>query len=218
MKISRFHAVAVAVVATSLVSTSAFAATKPKPKPVKPVCNLMTDAKGDGEGLLNSADGLDIVTGDIASDAKNFTAVLRLAGPPSTSPTPDAPEGSNYYVLFSVPSATNVMYLSMSIDFKGAVTYNYGDLEKLGTSTNYTDRGDATGSIKGSTVTISVPLATLAGLGSIKPGTKVTGLQGEVYVPIGVPMVVSSLQPADVSDSGKSYVAGAKSCVTPGAI
>jgi len=84
---------------------SAFATTKHKPKPKpkpKPVCNLVTDPKGNegpeknGQGWADPA--LDIVSADVASDAKNVTAAIRVAK--LTIPDSMAPAGVYYSFSF----------------------------------------------------------------------------------------------------------------------
>jgi len=107
LRTSRRRAVLTSVVALSLVAAgpSAFAAKKHKPKPKpkpKPVCNLVTDPK-DNEGPAQNGQGmadpaLDIVSADIASDAKNITVAIRVAK--LTVPDPQAPAGLYYYFEF----------------------------------------------------------------------------------------------------------------------
>jgi hypothetical protein len=103
---SRRRAMVASMVALALVAAgpSAFAKAKhkqPKPKP-KPVCNLVTDPKGNegpsqnGQGWADPA--LDIVSADIASDAKNVTAAIRVAK--LTIPDSQAPAGIFYRFEF----------------------------------------------------------------------------------------------------------------------
>lgn len=100
---------ALALVASIAISGGvADAATKHKVvKPPKPVCNLVTDPASDSGPLApegqTSGPGydssLDIVSADVASDAKNVTAVVRvkqLAPNTSTSPDPNSPLGREW--------------------------------------------------------------------------------------------------------------------------
>src|SRR3982751_4828473 len=96
----------VALLATSLLVTGGIgaastASAKPaKAKAVKPVCNLVQDAKGDaGANNIPGADGDDIVSADVASDATTLTGVIRLAALQANDP--QAPFGRNYSVLFT---------------------------------------------------------------------------------------------------------------------
>lgn len=109
LRTSRRRAVLTSVVALALAAAgpSSFAATKhkpkhkPKPKP-KPVCNLVTDPKGN-EGPSQNGQGwpdpaLDIVSADIASNAKYLTVAIRVAK--LTIPDPQAPAGVYYSFSF----------------------------------------------------------------------------------------------------------------------
>jgi hypothetical protein len=205
----------VAVGAAVVLAMPAGAVSKPKP-----VCNLVTDDKGDSEGLVSSGTaGLDILTADVASDAKKVTAVMRLAGSPMGALDPDAPEGAAYYVSFTVPGAANPVYLSAQSDVSGAYSYSIGDIEPSPTGGQlYQNKaGDVKGTISGNNITMSVDRATLAALGDVKPGKKLGGLAAEVFYPVEVPMVGGLLEQADTAESKKAYVAGAPSCVKPGA-
>ena len=214
MKLTR-PAVALAALASLVGGVSASAAVA-KPKPV---CNLVTDAKGDSEGLINSGTpALDILSADIASDTKNVTAVIRLAGAPSGALDPDAPEGAAYYFVFSVPSATYPLYLSAQSDATGKYAYSIGDVEPSPTGGQlYQNKtGALKGTISGSIITMTVSRSVLSTLGDVKPGKKVTGLSAQVFYPVEVPQVGGLLEQADTAESAKSYVAGAPSCVKPG--
>ena len=207
-------ALAFALASSLLAAGAAHAATKPKPKPV---CNLIKDDKGDGAGLINNQDGLDVLTADIASDAKNITAVIRLAGAPVGAANPDAPEGAAYYFVFSHPKAQYPLWVAASSGITGSYTYSMGDVEPSPTGGDLfqTKTGTVTGHIDGNNITITVARSVLGSLADVKPGTKLVGLEAHVFYPVEVPMVGGLLEEAD-SASGKSYVAGALSCVKPG--
>src|SRR5687768_14584060 len=88
------------------------------PAKPKPVCNLVQDAKDDtfaaryqetagAYGPQESS--LDIVSADLASDAKTLTGVLRvqsLAAAPATSPG-----GASYDINFTTPSIEAPLYV-----------------------------------------------------------------------------------------------------------
>jgi len=96
----------VALLAVALTAPSAMAATKRKPAPKpKPVCHLITDVANDSGPNTNGFAGtpaqasvydqsLDITGGDIASDGKIVTAVIRVAK--LTMPDNSAPTGRHW--------------------------------------------------------------------------------------------------------------------------
>lgn len=176
--------------------------------PPKPNCNLVKDASGDAE-IVTSQPGMDIVSGDIATGAKNLTAVLRMDGAPSGG-NPQAAGGSRYYFAFSVPGATNPQYVSAIVPLVGAPSFRSGEVvtSSTGTSTYTNDpAGDVTGEIKGKEITINAPLSAFASRAKIKPGTKISGLTIETFALVGVFLV-----PVDDA-AGKNYVAGSRSCI-----
>lgn len=206
MKLVR-PALAIALGGSVVAAGTAGAVTKPKP-----VCNLVKDVKGDGAGPLASDPGLDIISADIASDAKNITAVIRLAGPATESGSTAAPEGGAYYFLFNAPDATNVLYLTVSNGLTGE-EYAMGAVE----GSIYRNKpGVVTGHIDGNVITMTASRSEFSSLASVKPGSKLTNLVAEVKVPLEVPGVGGSLQPADDAAGSKSYTAGSLSCVKPG--
>jgi hypothetical protein len=214
MRLTR-PAVAIAVGASLVVAGQAGAVAK-KPKPVPPVCNLIIDDKGDGAGLIDANDpSLDIVGGDIASNATKVTAVIRLDGAPVAAGNKNSPEGAAYYFLFSVPGAQYPLWLAASSDITGAYTYTLGDVEPSPTGGNLyqTKTGVVTGALAGKSITLSVDRSVLAALGDVKPGVKVTGLDAQSFTPLEVPHVGGSLPQADDAASTKSYTAGAASCL-----
>lgn len=210
----RLHAALVIALCTAVVGAGA-ASAAPRPKPV---CNLIVDDKGDGAGLVdNSSGGLDVVTADIASNAKSVTAVLRLAAAPPAAGDPNAPEGATYYVSWTAPGAANPVYLSAATDVTGAMSYAMGDIQPSPAGGVYQNAtGAVTGHVNGSVITINVDRSVFSALATMKPGTKMTGLQADVFYPVEVPKVGGLLEQADAAAGTKPYVAGAASCVTPG--
>ena len=177
----------------------------------KPVCNLVKDEKGDA-AIVSSQPALDIVTGDIATNAKNITAVIRLDGTPSGA-NAEAAGGTRYSFLFSPQGAENPQYLSALVPFVGEPTFRTGQAvtDDAGTTTYTNDTDQVEGVIKDDEVTITAPLSAFASRASMKSGTKLSGLQVETFALVGVFLV-----PVDDA-AGKSYVVGTRSCVTPGA-
>jgi hypothetical protein len=217
MKLAR-PVLAVSLVASLTAVGVAGAATKPKPKPV---CHLIADTSGDAPifGPTPSDDSLDIVSGDIATNAKSLTGVVRvknLAATTSTSPY----TGQTYYVQFSVPGFDNPMYVGYQVD-KTAALFQYGDLETTQGQGVYTPKGNATGVVDAAKneIRISVALGDLASLASVKPGKKITGIQALTFQNVGVPNAAGgggALVGGDTAEATKPYVAGYPSCVTPG--
>jgi hypothetical protein len=199
-------ALAVAVGASLVVAGTAGAVTKPKP-----VCNLVKDAAGDAsvQPPLPSDDSLDIVSADVASNAKNVTAVLRLKSLGATSPY--SVTGRNYYMQFDAPGAANPIYFSAESDATGT-SYHWGDLETANGLGTYTTKGDATGvtDVAKNEIRMTVSVRDLADLGKTKPGNKLSSLHASTTAVLGV--LVADV---DTADGSKSYVAGSPSCVKP---
>lgn len=203
---------AVGVCAALAAATGVATAAAPK---AKPVCNLITDDKGDA-GVVTAQPSMDILSADIASDKKTVTAVFRLAGPP-TAPNPEAPGGTDYYFSFTTSDASDPQFLHVSVPPAGAPTFATGQTTSVGGQNTSTDDADpATGSIVGSVVTVSAPTSAFGGRISLKPGRKLLGLTADVYAQIGVPGVGGLLENADTAAASKPYVAGTASCVVPG--
>lgn len=177
----------------------------------KPVCNLVTDAKGDASigGATPNDANLDVVSADVASNGKVVTAVLRLAA--FAEQDPQSPFGRTYYLGFNAPGAENQLYLSVGIDPALGVTYDYGDLQ----GNLYTSSGTGVGSVDAAkgVLTVTAP-ADMGGLASLKKGTKLTALEAKSTALLGVAGtgVVATVDTA----TGGSYAVGTPSCVTPG--
>ncbi|MCU1603463.1 MAG: hypothetical protein JWO22_4172 [Frankiales bacterium] len=199
---------AVAVGAGLVLSGTAGAASKPKP-----ACNLVTDAAGDATGFLVASStplpsdvNLDILSADVASDAKKVTAVIRTAaiGSDSTSPTGDiyyqnfAVDGTKYYLEALVTGTTG--------------TLSYGDFSGTGGTRKNLGPADGVVDAAGKTVHVTVPVSAVG----IKNGKSVIdGLDSlaQRYVNLAV---VGITPTADEATSDKTYKTGTPSCVTPG--
>ncbi len=210
MRVTR-PALCLALAASVVASGAANAAAK-KPAP-KPVCNLITDDAGDA-GVVTGQDGMDILSADVASNAKIVTAVIRLKAAPKQS-NPEAPGGTIYYLKFLAPGSDNPQYFTASVPFSGAITYATGEVTTTGGQhvSNDDAAGSAVGSIKGSILTITAPVNGFSRV-SLKPGQKLSELTAEVRVLIGA-AGTGSLVLADDAAGVKPYVAGALSCVKP---
>ena len=198
-------------VCAALAAATGVAAAAPA---AKPSCNLVTDAKGDG-GIATSSGDVDILSADIASNAKVITAVIRLDGDPASF-NPQAPGGKNYYLSFVAPGSEQPQFLSAEYDPVAGASYHSGYEEDVNGVGNKTSDPDAVaGSVKGNVITITAPLSAFSSRTSLKPGKKLTGLTAEVFALIGTSVTGGLLANADDA-AGTSYTTGGASCVVPG--
>ena len=200
----------------SLVPCAVAVAAPAKPKPAPPACNLLTDAKDDAkdsafaEGTypVNEA-AVDIVSGDVASDAKTLTTVLRVADLAASSPT--SPTGLHWKFFLDV-NGTQVFTQAVS-EVTGA-SFSLGQIDPTtGTSTTI---GDVTGviDVAKDEVRVHVPLSMLPV--SAKPGKKISGLTPNAGRYIGSSQAASLSEPSDSAVGAGTYVTGSPSCVAPG--
>ncbi len=223
----KIRALFLTVAVLGLGMSGASEAAKPKPKPV---CNLIQDATGDGgasEVPGNASD--DIVSGDVASDGKTITGVVRLAE--LAQPDPQSPLGRAYMMEFGVKGAESLLFLSARVYPTGTkYIFGYSGVDpNTGVNTSYT-LGDATGvvDVAKKEVRISAPNASFAPAGSklpkgaklLAPTAKTMRVFGQGVVPsqqVGparAPLGGLTLQFDD--GSGLGYTVGALSCVKPG--
>lgn len=218
----RAHAVlAAAVVAAVAAAPAAHAA--PKKRPAPPVCNLVVDKTGDvsrkfqGVDVFPGDQGLDIASADIVTDATRITAVIRLAAAPTSSML----YGKRFTMQMNVAGFANPLVLSAVIPQSGGPTYTFGYYGANPTtgSAAYNEFTPAAGKIEGTTLTIGASLANIASkpeLGTIRPGTKISGLQaGTSRRMHPVTFAPATAYSADDASTGTVYVAGSKSCVAP---
>jgi hypothetical protein len=210
-----------ALVASVTAAGAAGAVTKPKPKPLKPVCNLVTDPAGDAtpQAPLPNDDSLDILSADIASDAKSFTAVIRVK---NVAAQGLSQLGSDLQVDFDLAGAEATVWMGYNNSAYGGQAFQYGVIGK-GDAGSTSPTGDAVGIIDTAKneIRITVPVADMNALGKAKPGAKVSNITvsssqvaGIAPNPSGV-YAFNSL-PVDDASATKSYVAGYPSCVKPG--
>lgn len=179
-------------------------------------CNLVVDEKSDATGFVFTDEDyvpnnpqLDLVSGDIASDGKTITAVVRLdqlALSDSSSPT-----GRTYYANFTVGEAT--LFLAAALDGAGAATYSGGFIEARRSSL-----GEATGvvDVAKKEVRISAPVKLFTEKAKIVKGTKILDLNLLAQRYVGHRSVAGVTPSADAAEGGKAYIAGAKSCLVVG--
>lgn len=191
-------ALAAALVLTVACTGLASAASK-KPA-AKPVCNLVTDPKGDGSFIATpNSKALDVVSADIATGAKTVTAVIRVDGMGSD---PQTTLGVEYKINFTVGGMSQFLRYQRSTGL--GETYDYGD--QSGTNAGSVSKGTADGAIdtaKG-TITISAPKSEFAGL---KGGTA-TAIVAKSYLSLG-----ALFETADTATGTTPYKDLTPSCV-----
>lgn len=187
----------------------------------KPVCNLITDDKND-TFLLRSQDtagaygpqedALDMVSGDLASNAKTITGVIRVVKLSTSAAT--SPVGLSFRLQFALPGQVDSNLYMAANRVGGTESFAVG-VRDITTNTS-TKLADATGvfDVDKSEIRISAPLAAFADAGGIKPGAKLSlaDLDQTSSRPSGAGPSVF----ADVAVGAKTYVAGAPSCVVVG--
>lgn len=187
---------------------------KAKPKPVPPVCNLVVDDKGDATAGVLSASNVpawDIVSADLATDAKTLTTVIRVDKLAKSSN--DSPLGSQWRFDFFVGDK-HLYTQATSTPFGDKFGFGYTDTTSHGVAA-----AGATGvfDLATSEVRVSVPLSGVESQAKITPGTAVTGLAAQAGDYINTAGGSPSLSnAADDATGAKPYAAGAPSCVAVG--
>jgi hypothetical protein len=197
MPVSLFRPAVVVLLAASVVAGGAAVAA---PKKVKPVCNIVTDAKGDGTLVATpNAKPLDIISADIATGPKTVTAILRLDGMDSD---PMTTLGVEYKINFTVGGVSNFLRYQNSTGL--GETYDYGD--QSGANGGSTSKGTAEGVIDAAkgTITTSAPKSEFAGM---KGGTA-TEIVARSYVSLG-----ALFESADVAEGAAAYKDHTPSCL-----
>lgn len=184
----------------------------------KPVCNLFTDAAGDATGFvltdrdyLPNDPQLDIVSGDIASDGKTITAVLRLSALDASDS--NAPTGRTYYVNFGIGDVE--LNLSAALDADGTATYQAGFQDTASRS----GLGPVTGVLDTAKkeVRIHAPLSIFAEKLPLKAGTRLEYVEGLAQRYVGNRTAGRGVTPsADDTAQGAGYAIGTPSCVVVG--
>ncbi len=218
--------------AGALIAPMAEAAPKPK---AKPSCMTITDPKGDTFAIRSQdqrsvygpqEDALDVVSGDLASDGKVVTAVVRIAK--LSRAINLSPTGFTAGMDFRIGTSDFVVRLQANLIRNAPDRFEVAarSFEAL-PNTPSTFVGTVTGVVdeKKGEVRIHAPAAMLAPYGPIKPGVKLTPNEAEsATVARGVPAVTSSPGApmtnrgpfADIAAGGRFVLVGAPSCVVPG--
>lgn len=191
-----------------LAATAGLLATTPALSAPKRYCEIVKDAEGDATG---QADSVDIVAGDLASNAKQLTAVIRVKKVVASEPT--APLGLYYSMRFTVPGRERPYFVSATRDLQG----DYFQFGEVNGNLN-SGLGEGTGvfdTVKNE-IRIHVPAA-MDGSTPLKPGTKINDVRAFVQRQIGT-RTAAALSGADSTpaDALGAYVAGAPSCTAVG--
>ena len=175
----------------------------------KPVCNLVVDPAGDANYLsvtstpLPSEDGLDLLSGDIATNATTLTAVVRVKNLASAN---TAPLGRAFYVNFVVGATTYYIDATTSplTGQTGSVGYAATTRQGLpGVVTVIFDNAK-------NEIRMSTPIASFS-KDPIKPKTRISGINL-----LAQRLLVRVTLTTDQTDVGNSYKAGTPSCVKVG--
>ena len=206
---------ALVLTAAVAVGGAASAAPKKKPKPpAPPVCNQIVDPKGDATAGVISSDNepsWDVVSADIATDAKTLTTVIRVDK--LAKSTSSDPLGSQWRFDFFV-GETNLYTQATSTPFGDRFVVGYTD----STSHAIANSG-ATGVFDEAKneVRVSAPLSAFDAQAKITPGGKLTQLGASAgdYVNTAGGSPSGSFQADDAAGS-KPYATGTPTCVLVG--
>jgi hypothetical protein len=218
---------ALSLVTAALTGSAADAAPK-----VKPVCNIVVDdAKDtflvraqDGTAPGPQEDGFDILSADLASDAKTVTAVIRVKKLSSAIQT--SPQGAGFSFDFLVPGSELQASLR-AVFINGQAPYfevTSKDPNVPNSPSTFLALAKGFADTKKNEVHISAPVGAFSSLGAIKKGTALSpasdaATSGRAVPPspgmAGQP-VASRFVFADVATEGKVYKVGTPSCVVPG--
>ena len=194
------------------------------------VCNLVSDAQGDATAsTVPGDDAMDIVGGDFASNAKQLTAVIKIAK--IVNPNPESPLGQSYFMVFNLKGTADTLSVSAGLYPTGnEFKFGYQGVDpNTGVNTSYT-LGDATGVIDTAKneIRVTADIAKFPQAKFLKPGNSVTTLTAEARRVYGQRVVPSQQGPAGPriplggatltfdTATGKKYTLGAKSCVVIG--
>ena len=231
MKIRSAAAIALAV--ATVAAPAADAAPKKKaPKKPPPVCNLVVDPTGDtflvraADGTANEPkeNGLDIVSADIASDAKNVAVAIRVKA--LGAAVQSSPQGVGFSFDFLLPSSEMQGSLR-AVFIQGQPAYyeaTVKDPSVPNSPSTFLALAKGATDAKKNEIRIWAPVSVFSSLGTMKNGTVITpaddaATSGRAVPPspgmAGQP-VATRFVFADVAGDGKAYKVGTSSCVPIG--
>lgn len=189
------------------------------PAGAAPRCPFLTDPAGDtGDLVVVPDDALDLRSVDIASDGKTLTMVARVTSltlPPATSPT-----GSLYEFQFQADEVYFIAAARYS-PVEGPSFHLKRVNGHVGGNGAYTPTplpSKTTGRFDPAkrTVTVHVPVADLNKVINLRRGEHIAEIGAITWRTGGLKDVDSFVASADFADSRRTYVVGAKSCITAG--
>jgi hypothetical protein len=208
--------IAFALILAAAAPASAARKPPPKPKVRKAVCNLVTDPGGDAAypaAQAPSQPALDIVGGDVVSDLKQVTAVIRLGGPGAADQT------IGWTMRFRFAVAGNAYYLAGSYDpvssAVNGITYDWGIYDAKGGL--YKPQGHVGGKFDSTKHELHVT-ALFADLHVSFPDSALVNGLGIGVWSYPVPYFgIGLAQLTDSAESAKTYNANWPSCIKAGA-
>jgi hypothetical protein len=203
-------------------------------------CRLVVDPKGDdrvngdtGSPALDDVyddSDLDVVSADVATDARNVTTVVRTATLRESDP--DSPTGRMYWFSFAVGRQTYTVAATLTVDGRYGVVYR--DTQPYQEGGVAGDIGEILGSavvradFARSEVRVTAPLTYFART-PIGRGTRLTGLRAWTFHQYGTAGQRHQVADrvvmwgaagygtgVDAASSARTYVAGSASCVAVG--
>ena len=163
-----------------------------------PVCNLITDAAGDGSFVATPNSGpLDILSADLATSKSAITAVIRVA---SLKDDQFTTHGKEYKFLFTVKGTQH--YLRVQSTRGLGDSYDYGDV--VAGSSKSAGAADGHYDAAANTLTLTVPKSNFSDM----KGAKASELIARSYVSLG-----ALYEGADTATGTKSYQDLTPSCV-----
>ena len=206
------------VVLAGALGVSVLAAGGALAAPPKPVCKLVEDAAGDtfllrsqdGAGAFGPQDdGMDIVSADLASNAKTLTGVIRVKKLGAST----SPGGVSFDINFLSAASESPLYVRAVVPSSGTPTAEAGSRESLLVTSVSAPLGAGTVVVDQAKneVRFSFPLSHFTPVGGLKAGSKLSFGDVTTGRAAGTRAVF-----ADVSTTAKTYTVGAPSCVVPG--
>lgn len=182
-------------------------------------CMLVQDQAGDGQDQPYTTPpspnqpALDILSGDVASNQRFVTTVIRVArlGTPLDSPGQDNQYQFTFWVGGDSRAVTTYAYRSAdSESFWFGVRPEGGGTEPLSLATGAFD-------VAHNEVRVTIPLDQAAHGRIIRPNTRFTHLGASTWRGYGLGAAYASVATGlDTASSGKTYLLGSPSCVAVG--
>jgi len=203
-----------------LVALLLLAAGAPEVLAAKPVCKIVTDARGDAEYPTNGVpgdDGDDLLSADLASDGTRLTAVWRLAA--LRAPNPAAPLGQGFLVFFQAPGTQRQLYLEAVGSPNPRVAYGWVDSQTSPPALRELGVGKGVLDARSAEARATVPTRGFAAVSArLNRGSRLRSIDvqvGRVVIPrqpnVGVPLISAVFDEAQ----GTPYTIGTPSCARP---